>query len=230
MNDTNLTYLRLRALLGGFGLALPLLLLATNNFVLKPSISHYYYSFGGAVFIAFMFSFGIFLFSYKGRDKKKDGVLISDNLVTNVGGILAMATAFIPTEFSSSDHAKLDSDFLEQIKIIEDHSPLDLMFMHDESSYGTIHLLCAGGFLVLMGFMAFFRFTKDQAPNWKWFYRICAIVMWVCILWLVIGFLWCPIGAFDVFIAECIALVAFGIARFAKGKGYKREVWRNQQE
>ncbi len=225
IKDTNLTYLRLRALLGIFGFALPLLLLATNGFVLKPSISHYYYSTGGSIFVSFMFSFGIFLFSYKGR-KKEEKQCISDNVITNFGGLMAMLTALLPTTYCSSGHCNPDLHFFCEISCLNDTSAMTLPYMHNIGWQGSFHLGFAGAFLVSMGFMAFLRFTKEETRNKKRLYRFCAVMIWLLVLFLIVEML---VGNhftnYDVFIAECVALVFFGLAWFVKGRGLKKETW-----
>lgn len=220
VRNSTLSYLALRKWLGILGLLLPLLIWIVNGFVLKSSISHFYYSPSSVIFTGFMITFGIFLIFYPGRTD--DDVKISDNWITTIGGIGAIITALIPTAFCS--------EFDEPIKITNELSGfcggtgLTIHYVHNNSILGAIHLTSAATFLALMGFMSFWRFTKgNTTPGMKKFYRFCALMVWTPLAILAIEFLleitWTK---YDVFIMECVALGFFGLAWLIKGKTLKR--------
>jgi hypothetical protein len=217
---SSLSYMALRKWLGILGLALPVLIWIFNDFELKSSISHFYYSSSSVLFTGFMFTFGIFLIFYPGRDDKTDR--ISDNWVTTIGGLGAIFTALIPTAYNSACE-----DSFEYKIVLEEFCGADTLttqYIHNDSVYGYIHLGCAAVFLGLMGYMSFARFTKgDITRKMKIFYKFCAIMVWAPLVTLAVIFLTKIEGPkYIVFICECVSLGFFGIAWLVKGKGLKR--------
>lgn len=218
--DTNISYLTLRKSLGILGLSLPVLLWVFNGFELKSSISHFYYSSSSIFYTSIFFAFGLFLFSYRGR--VNDNVRISDNIVTHIGGFMAMVTAFIPTAYCSY--------WMEPIIITNElanfcyGNGLTIQFIHNSPILGAIHFICAALFLIIMGIMSFFRFTKGSTSNKKKiFYRICGVAIWVSIAALGIFMIFAlELTKYDVFILECVALVFFAVAWLVKGKAFQK--------
>jgi hypothetical protein len=218
--DTNITYLTLRKSLGILGLFLPLILWTFNGFELMPSISHFYYSHSSIFFTSIFFAFGLFLFSYRGRLKEKEW--ISDNIVTNIGGFMAIAAALIPTAFCRyCDDPIIITNELANFCC---GNGLTIQFVHNNSLLGGIHFFCAATFLVIMGIMSFFRFTNgNTSSKKKVFYRICGIGIWTSLA--TIGLLRLfkvELTNYDVFIGECFALAFFGVAWIVKGKTFKK--------
>jgi hypothetical protein len=220
VRNSSLSYLALRQALGVLGLALPIFLWIGNDFELKSSISHFYYSTSSVIFTGFMIAFGIFLIFYPGREDKTDW--ISDNWITTIGGIGAILTALIPTAFDSSCEKPLNyhielNDFCGITK-------LTTQYMHNNPLLGNIHLCSAALFLSLMGYMSFARFTKGKTtPKMKIFYKLCGIMVWLPLV--IIGFeilINKVCTQYDVFICECISLGFFGFAWLVKGKTFKR--------
>lgn len=199
----NTTPLKLRKYLGILGILLPFILVSGNRFEIEPSISHYYYTGMSVIFTGILFSFGLFLFSYRGYDKAANEK-ISDNMATNFAGILAILTAVIPT--TCLDHNCLAPNG------------------HDNQILEIIHAACASGFFIIMGWMSYVQFTKDPLKlRRNQLYRLCGIVIWATILILASGkfFHW-EITKYDVFIGETIALLFFGTAWLVKGETLKK--------
>ena len=203
----NTTHLTLRKNLGILGIGLPILLIVGNNFELKESISHFYYSRMIVVFTGILGAFGLFLFSYRGYDVTTEKV--SDNILTNLAGLLAIITALVPTACYQLGCAELVPNG------------------HSNSTIGTIHLIAAAGFLIIMGWMSYFRFTMgDKTDPVKKkrnrLYRICGIGLWGSLLLIAIGFvLDVNLTGIDVFIGETAALIFFGVAWLVKGEALK---------
>ena len=201
---TNTSYLTLRRVLGLLGMGLPLVLIVGNGFNIQYSISHFYYTRMNVFFVGILWAFGLFLFTYRGYEKK--GEKLSDNFLTNVAGILAILTAVIPTNCYDSCAAPNG---------------------HQNDFLNLIHLCCAGGFLTIMGWMAYFRFTKgDNIDALKkkrnTFYRIAAFGVWIPLAILGIEFtINMHFTKYDVFIGETITLLFFGAAWLVKGKALK---------
>lgn len=217
--NSSLSYLALRQWLGILGLSLPILLWIFNGFEFRPSISHFYYSSSSVLFTGFMITFGIFLIFYPGRDDKSDK--FSDKWVTTIGGIGAILTALIPTAYYSECEAPLE--YTIELSNFCDMNELTTQYMHNNSILGGIHLCCAATFLILMGYMSFFRFTKgNTTPKMKIFYKICAILIWIPLLVMGITFIFnLEWTEYIVYICECISLCFFGIAWLVKGKTFK---------
>ncbi|MEL1245539.1 hypothetical protein AAEO56_14790 [Flavobacterium sp. DGU11] len=98
-----ISYQQLRKLIGVLGLLLPIILLGghiigkdTAEPYFLDSISHYYYSVMGDVFVGILCAIAIFLFTYKGYP---DG---NDNIAGNLACLFALCVAFFPTSKDSS--------------------------------------------------------------------------------------------------------------------------------
>jgi uncharacterized membrane protein YidH (DUF202 family) len=199
----NINYLTLRRYLGILGLCLPLVLIFGNDFVIESSISHYYYTDMSVFFTGTLIAFGLFLISYRGYPAVGHEIL-SDNIITNVAGILAFITAIIPTGCEYCDTAFPNG--------------------HNDVVRNATHLISAGLFIALMGYMSFNQFTKSDKKDAlslrrKKIYRVCGLIIWgvviLLLLKIIIKFEFSPQ---DVFWGETIALFAFGFAWLIKSK------------
>lgn len=207
-----ISHLTLRKLLGFLGVLLPIILVGgvwilnelsgKREDVFQPSISHYYYTVMGDVFVAVVAAFGLFLFTYKGYDSEK--ILKRDNLFTNSAGVCALLVAFFPT--------------------LEDHEGVCL-----QSVRCVIHLGAAALFFAILAYISLFLFTEsnvakadrsEEKNERNVVYLICGIIMVVCLLTLTVYFLWIENGRRDhtVLIFESLALLAFGISWLTKGE------------
>ena len=101
------------------------------------------------------------------------------------------------------------------------------LFGHDNSIIKIIHLLSAGVFLFIMGYMSIFRFTKGKLTDEKKIkniiYQICGIAVWISIGILAVESILqnFHFTEYDVFIFETVSVVAFGIAWLVKGETIK---------
>jgi len=215
--DILYSYYRIRKIIGLLGLLLPILVFAFHGELLS-SISHYYYSKSAVFFIAILFAFGLFLISYKGYEKDNDTEILSDNLITNIGGIAALLIVLLPTTCIGSNSAEITNMCQSQ------NYPL---FGHDNAIIRIIHLLSAGVFLFIMGYMSIFRFTKGKLTDEKKIkniiYQICGIAVWISIGILAVESILqnFHFTEYDVFIFETVSVVAFGIAWLVKGEAIK---------
>ncbi|QJW88744.1 hypothetical protein HNV11_04790 [Spirosoma taeanense] len=205
----------MRLIVGVLGLSIGILLpiiaaLFSNCSLLQESISHYYYTVTGDVFVGLLCAVAFFLILYPGEGRWED-------LWTNIAGICALGVAFFPTGYDQQNNActKYSFEYAQWVS--------------------TIHLLSAGAFFIILGGVAFFQFSKITAPmtvierkNRQWFYKGCGIVMWLCIAVLI------PMTFLEsysyflsvnkiVFFAEVIALVAFGWCWLKKGTELQSE-------
>lgn len=205
---------RIRKLIGVLGLALPFLLpIAESEFL--SSISHYYYkSLSSLFFIIILASFGLFLISYKGYQIDKTTEKISDDLITNIGGLAALLVVFIPTCCIGST-----SDTINALCIAKDYPLLG----HNNNILNIVHLASAGVFILSMGWMSRYKFTRSSDGNRK-LYKICGNIVFLAVGFIVffiileklkVNF---PLKEYYVYIFETVAIIPFGISWLVKGK------------
>jgi hypothetical protein len=196
-----ISHMTLRKLLGFLGFLLPFILVFGAYFLdelqtIQDSISHYYYTEMRDVFVAIVSSFGLFLFSYKGEAEK-------DSILANIAGSFAICVALFPTNRDG----------------------------HCEALHCYIHFISATGFFAVLAYISYFIFTLSNKPpelqtaqkrKRNAVYKICGIVITVCILLLALYFVVfnqsSVLPRYTVFIFESIALFAFGISWLTKGE------------
>lgn len=95
--DSNLlviSYLNLRQSIGCLGIALPFALAIGGLLIfqvgIQSTVSDYYYTGMRSVFVGILFAIGVFLFSYRGYQRK-------DNIAANLASFCAIGTALFPT-------------------------------------------------------------------------------------------------------------------------------------
>ena len=206
---------RIRKLIGTLGLGLPVLLLFSEG-VLLSSMSHYYYRpLSSIIFIIILASFGLFLLSYKGYKIDSETEKISDDLLTNIGGISAMVVVFVPTYCLESSSTAID-----EICMSGEYPLLG----HINVVKNTIHLVFAGIFIFTMGWMSKYKFTRGEQTSKNKLYNWCGNMVWIAIALLVILVIIdffnedFQITPYDVFFLETLAVVPFGISWFVKGE------------
>jgi len=170
---------------------------------LQHSISYYYHTNMGDVFIGFLCAFSMFLFAYNGHAK-------ADSRAGNLAGALALGVVLFPTTFYEAEiNCTMPPWFTNQI----------------------IHLTCAAGFFLTLAYFSIKLFTKtkddqptDQKKKRNVLYKTCGYIMIACLVLIVLYMLWLK-NAFPqlqniqpVFWLESIALVAFGVSWLTKGE------------
>ena len=181
------------------------------------SISVYYHSIVGDIFVGILFSIGLFLITYKGYEKQDDE-WVSDNIVCNIAGFAAIFVALYPTRLASQ-------------------TSLDLV--------GAIHVGAAAIFFLLMAIISGFKFTRSRYDVTKLesdvpvpeklfrnqIYRGCA---WAIVISIAgIGLVWLSRVYFNdlyvllepfqpVFWLESVGLMAFGYSWLVKGGRFHR--------
>lgn len=207
---------RIRKLIGTLGLMLPITLPLSKWDVLA-SISHYYYdTVSSLIFIIVLSSFGLFLISYKGYKIDKTSEKLSDDFLTNVGGLAALILVIIPTDCSDSMSTSID--------YICENGPLPLLG-HTSTLQNTIHLIAAGIFILCMGWMSRFKFTRGSDVKNHKLYKWCGNTVFISVGLIVVFILIEKVydGAFFikhyyVYIFETTAVIPFGISWLVKGK------------
>lgn len=207
VQNTNLSYYRIRKWIGTFGVLLPILLPLFSRESL-PSISHYYYSVSGIIFTSLLMLIGIFLASYRGYDKV-------DNAITWIGGISIAMVAIVPTPFSTTVEG------LRMTPIIVEESDKLLNFL----PVGSIHFGGAVLFFICMAIMSIRQFTQGDInePGKKTrnlIYYICGYGILATLVFaavMIFGF-HKDEGTRLVFWVEVVMLVLFAAAWLLKGK------------
>jgi len=211
------SYLTIRRSLGGIGLGMSWLMwLATylDGFTgPQPSISSYYFTNAGNLFVGIMTALALFLVCYRGYGRP-------DDVVSTVAGVAALGIALFPD-------------------VSADSPPADYLF-HRQLGLDTtrnIHFAAAGIFFGLLALMSGFLFTRtDTRPGHRptrqklWrnnVYRACAAIIAMAIVCVgVVTYLPydCPIRTCNpVFWLETVALTAFGASWLVKGDTLLRD-------
>ncbi len=203
----NLSYLRLRKLIGICGLALPLSAVVVTGELL-PSISHYFYSTANILFVSILSVLGVFLLSYKGFEKGEE--LISDNLASGIGGVAILLVVFIPTLYVWEDFPLA----------WQYNTNCPTFYCTDNPAIGWIHFVAAGIFFLAMSYLSIFNFTKSSNTKVNKVYVFCGIGMLTILLITVVlkVILKLTISEHFIFIVECLMLVLFAVSWLVKGK------------
>lgn len=212
---------RMRKLVGILGLSLPVLLpIGASEFL--ASISHYYYdTLSSLFFIIILSAFGLFLISYKGYTKDEDSEQISDDFLTNIGGLAALIVVFVPTTCIGSTS--------QTIKALCETCDVPL-FGHSLTTPNTIHLVSAGIFILCMGWMSKYKFTRGSKSMHNKIYKHCGNVVFISVALLIVGIILEKlevnffINDYYVYIFETIAVFAFGTSWLVKGKAIENLV------
>lgn len=207
-----LSYLTLRKIIGLLGIALPFILslgaLILFQTGIQSSLSSYYHTGMGGVFVGTLCVIGVFLLAYKGYKKpNNEGYEKPDYIARLLGGVFAIGVALFP--------------------ITPDDAPEDASRV-----IGYLHLAFAALFFVTLIYFSLCLFTKtdpNKSPTRRKLqrnkvYRACGYTMVVCILLIAVyAFLPDSIatsleGYKPVFWLESLAVVAFGFSWLTKGE------------
>lgn len=207
---------RIRKLIGTLGLLLPLSLPLSKGEVLA-SMSHYYYdTLSSLIFIIVLSAFGLFLLSYKGYKIDTTTEKMSDDFVTNIGGLAALIVVFVPTTCLDSCSTSIEALC---------DTPLEPLFGHTDDWANRIHLISAGVFILCMGWMSRFKFTRGTDDGNHGLYKWCGNLVFISVA-LILVFLGLEhliegdffLKSHYVFVFETTAVIPFGISWLLKGK------------
>jgi hypothetical protein len=175
---------------------------------LKDSASGYYYTCMYPWFIGALCAVGLFLFCYKGYDRR-------DDVVTNVAALFALGIVFFPTDESTTCAC------------------LNVLKRDPNPFFDTAHYVSAGIFFVLMAYMSLFLFTKSgpqptpQKLKRNKVYKACGYTMLVamalipCLL--IPGIPQSFLNYRPEFWFESLVLIPFGISWLVKGEGLLKD-------
>ncbi len=198
----------LQRIIGVLGMAFPFVLalgaMAFGCSEIQSSISYYYHTAMGEVFIGFLCAFAMFLFAYTGYDKR-------DSLAANLAGIFAIGVALIPTAFGTVEVGCTKSPWF---------------------TIEVVHLSFAISFFLVLTYFSLFLFTRTNDPaqmtsekkRRNSVYKICGVTMLICMTLIAVYMLFLQErypslrDLKPVFWLEATALVAFGISWLTKGE------------
>ncbi len=225
------SYLTLRKGIGYLGTALPFILGFGGMLLPEPglrsSISAYYHTGMGDVFVGTIFVIGIFLFAYKGYEPIDDRA--GDFACFCAIGLALFYT--FPDAVEPSWAACLARD-------LDLQKPSGL-----ENIIAGAHGVFAAGFFLTLAYFSLCLFTKsdpDKKPSQEKLqrnivYRVCGYVMLLAIVLIALGGLIlylkllpdptvCLVKSLDpLFWLESIAIVAFGVSWLVKGEAILRD-------
>jgi hypothetical protein len=190
MSDPMLiSYHTLRKAVGILGMGLFVLLAYGGLFnpsmePIQRSISFYYWTTSRDILVGVLMMTGALLMTYRGYD-------LMDRILSRTAGVSALMIALMPC-YNGADRA-------------------GYFYLTGELN-NALHNISAGVFFVTLAAMAFFQFTKGKDKKKNRIYRICAVVIVLCIAALLV------IPGISVYWTESIMLLAFGISWLVKGK------------
>jgi hypothetical protein len=194
------TYMRLRRAVGLIGILLPFVLMLGNYLIFKGpivlrSISRYYHSDMRNVFVAALCAVALFMFFYSGYGRRERWAGI-------LAGSLTLGVVFFPTTLAG---------------------PTDLI--------GGLHYACAGLLFLLLAWISLFHFPRKRPGVVKQVTDvvqvICGVLMIACVAAIGLYYAFYRVEGRDtcfVFVAETVALVAFGTSWLTEGLDLEREI------
>ena len=207
-----ISYMTLRRAVGWIGILLPVVLIGYSLFfrkpsIFEPSISHYYYTGMGDVFVGALCVIGFMLFSYKGYKPK--GRWRWDDIAGDVACVFAVGVALFPTAPTG------------------EACPVRLSY--------CVHGTAAGLLFVTLACFSLFLFTRTdsktpsrQKLRRNAFYRACGYTILSCILLILVAYGLRKVLPKDIIDAihpvlwlESIAIIAFSFSWLIKGEEIK---------
>lgn len=202
-----ISYLRVRQAIGVLAISIPITMAVSSKICgvpIKESISHYYFTSMGDVFVGLLFGMAMFLFSYKGYENK-------DNFITNMASIAAICVAIFPTFRELPIENSCRDCFYISCAECADKSIF-------KNIAGYIHFISAITFFVLLAIYTFFFFPKSEIETPKkkvriFVYKASGVIMLLSLIWAYIS---SRLGQ-SIFWPETVCLFAFGVSWLLKG-------------
>ena len=194
------TYLALRRAVGLIGILMPFSLMLGNYFIFRDrfvlrSISRYYHSDMRDVFVAALCAMALFMFFYSGYGRRERWAGV-------LTGLLTLGVVFFPTTLTG---------------------PTDLI--------GTLHYASAGLLFLILAWISLFHFPRKRPGVLRQvtdtIQVICGVLMISCVIAIALYYAFFRVEGKDtcvVFVAETVALVAFGVSWLTEGLDLKKEI------
>jgi hypothetical protein len=216
-NGYVISFLTLRKTVGILGMALPFVLIVGYLLFEKgckfpPSISHFYYTNMGNLFVGVLCAVSLFLFAYNGYDEK-------DKWSAKLGGLFAACVAMFPTDYNS--YAIIDCSRIARV---------------ENAFFNTMHYAASVLLFLTFAYFSLFLFTKSKQTGEvkgnklirNRIYITCGIIIVVSISGIaIIGIVpkWYDALAHlkPIFSLETVALLAFGYSWLIKGETFFKD-------
>ena len=197
------SYLALRSTVGWIGILLPFVLMlgvfllfnedVIHEDVIQKSISHYYHSGMGDVFVGALCAVAFFMFFYSGYDKW-------DDWAGNLVGLFAIGVALFPTTKVGPSNWIGIIHYVSAALFLTTLTGFSLFLFTQKDSKPTSQKLIRNNI-----------------------YIVCGLIMTACLIAILIFFIFFDDGSSEssfVFWAETVALVTFGVSWFTKGGNF----------
>ncbi|MBF9045335.1 hypothetical protein HKCCE4037_18505 [Rhodobacterales bacterium HKCCE4037] len=243
-----LSHLAIRQLVGLLGFALPSLLYAYARLGpvdrMQPSISEFYYTAMGDVMVGCLVAIGVFLLTYRGYATTPPGLPLGDRGASVLAGLGAIGTALVPT---TGDAVRalcygppVNRCFDGGLATLET-GPVTGWGTLPDMLQAILHFGSAALFLGMLAYFCLVLFPigprlKGQNAR-AMFFRVCGVVILICMALVGLVKLILPEGVADRFDAlngtfwlETLAVFAFSIAWLVKGKPLKHPLGMNSPQ
>ena len=200
------SYMSLRKSIGVIGIALPFVLAIggylLRQLALQPSISHYYHTVVGDIFVGSLCAIAVFLWSYCGHGHR-------DKIATNLASVCAVGVALFPTARTADSTA---SEALTGT----------IHFLFAAALFITLAYIS----------LKLFRLTDRVSPTPQKIarnrvYATCGYVMLACIALIALVKLLLDDSQImrmqPVFWLEAAAIIAFGVSWLTKGEAIMKD-------
>jgi hypothetical protein len=206
-------YTYLQRVVGILAVALPFVLafghMIFDGISLKGSISAYYYTRMGGVFVGVLCALAVFFLSYNYRPLPKFRL---DNVLSNVAFVAAVGVALLPT----ASHATTASGGEELVAVL--------------------HLVCACALFVLLAVFSLYLFTQtgeggttpEKARRNK-VHQACGVLIVASIVLVIVSNVVDPPSSWHaLFWLESVGVVAFGVSWLVKG--FAPALWADRRQ
>lgn len=232
----DLHFLAVRQGIGLLGVFLPIALFTygqVGSGPMPPSISEFYYTAMGDVFVGCMVAIGIFLITYRGYRAMPERYPLGDRASSIIAGIAALGVALLPAGATPGFARCIAEDATGPCQTLPD--PTLMTGLHFIA--GPLHFICAGVFFITLAYFCLVLFPMggkrrsdgQAALSMEHLtYFICGGVLLGAIVaagaYAIIG--WLGFDALEtrltdlkyIFWVETAGVLAFSIAWLTKGK------------
>ncbi len=203
------SYITLRTAIGLLAISFPIVLVSASIIIagfddIQQSLSCYYYTNMRNVFVGYLCAFALFLYAYKGYDKR-------DDIVGYLACFFALGVALFPPP---------------EVSTLKNCNFYDLNY----NLFAKLHLFSAALFLLTLSYFSLFLFTlgvkkptKEKIKRNK-VYKTCAYIMIGCVVLIGLYYFWLQYmypklkNMNPIFWLESTALWAFAVSWLVKGE------------
>lgn len=228
-----LSCLAVRRAIGLIGFFLPVSLYVYAwgfGYGMQPSMSEFYHTHMGDVFVGCLVAIGVFLISYRGYPRQPDE-LVSDRWVSAIAGCAAILVALLPARPQDLDSCPPGQSFLLEAKR-EIMCPIQGIYQH-WITLEWLHFTAAAVFFVCLSVFSLHLFPKgnlkkDGRVDWSVRENCIYLLSGIILITTILAVLGYSVSGSEtkamlrsynyVFWWEVAGVIAFSIAWLTKGK------------